>query len=351
MTILFFTRLFYPHIGGVEKHVLEISKILIENGYKIIVFTEQFDSKLKLTDNIGGIEIYRIPVGKNEWFKKFKIWFWLLLHQKLIKKADIVHVHDVFFWYLPFRFLYFLKPVYTTFHGYEGNNLPSKRSIFMHKLAEKFSWGNICVGNYIRKWYGTKPMFVIYGGINLNKTQSSSVKLKIIFIGRLDEDMGISIYLKALEVLKNRKIDFRFEALGDGSLRKSVEQYGKVYGFVKDLNQYIQKADMVFASSYLSILEAMMYKKLVFAVYDNPLKEDYLKMAPFAKWIVIEDSSEKLAGKIEYFIQHREEKEKNVNKVYEWIKTQTWQKTVDTYLALWRLKVPDRRYDNDMGSL
>ena len=29
MNILFMSRLFYPHIGGVEKHVLEVSKLLI----------------------------------------------------------------------------------------------------------------------------------------------------------------------------------------------------------------------------------------------------------------------------------------------------------------------------------
>jgi hypothetical protein len=51
-------------------------------------------------------------------------------NRDLIKEADIIHCHDVFFWYLPFRFLFPQKKVYIPFHGYEGNNPPNKRKIF-----------------------------------------------------------------------------------------------------------------------------------------------------------------------------------------------------------------------------
>ena len=39
--ILFLTRSFYPSIGGVEKHILELSKVLIAKGHKISVITEK----------------------------------------------------------------------------------------------------------------------------------------------------------------------------------------------------------------------------------------------------------------------------------------------------------------------
>ena len=168
MTILFFSRLFYPHIGGVETHVLEVGKRLVKRGHKIIVITEKYQSKgesAKVTGEVDGIEIRRIPVERdsgvvplsgtpqNDGGKKFRIWWWLWQHKDLIKNADIVHCHDVFFWYLPFRFLYFNKPVYTTFHGYETKFPPSKKAIFVRRISEKLSWGNICVGDYIKKWY------------------------------------------------------------------------------------------------------------------------------------------------------------------------------------------------------
>jgi len=71
----------------------------------------------------------------------------------LIQEADIVHCHDVFFWYLPFRFLYPKKKVFTTFHGWEGIFPPKWQAKVIRNISEKLSFGNICVGDFIRKWY------------------------------------------------------------------------------------------------------------------------------------------------------------------------------------------------------
>ena len=357
MRILFFSRLFYPHIGGVETHVLEVGKRLVKKGHKVIVITEKYQSNDESDNTMGeveGMKIRRIDAGGDNYFKKFKIWRELFKLKQIIENADIVHCHDVFFWYLPFRFIYPNKKVYTTFHGYETKFPPSKKAIFIRKISEKLSWGNICVGDYIRKWYGTRPNYITYGGVEISniKYQISNInikKLKILFTGRLEVDTGTLIYLKALDILKNKKVSFEFEACGDGSLRESVEYYGKVHGFAKDLYKYIEKADIVFASSYLSILEAIQRKKLVFSVFDNPLKEDYLRMSSFSKWIIIETSPKDLVDKILYFIKHQDEKDITVNKAYEWSKKQTWEYVTKMYLDLWR--IPFRYSYNNTGSL
>lgn len=362
MTILFLSRLFYPHIGGVETHVLEIGKRLIKRGHRVIVITEEYqskDSSAKTTGEVEGIEIRRIDVGQDNSRKKFRIWRQLFKLKQIIKDADIVHCHDVFFWYLPFRFLYPKKKVFTTFHGYETKFPPSKKAILIRRISEKLSWGNICVGDYIKKWYGTTPTFVTYGGVEIrnpkfeirNKFKTQISKPKIVFIGRLEEDTGILIYLKVIDVLKKRKISFEFEACGDGTLRRIAMKYGKAYGFVKDIGKYIDRSDFVFTSSYLSILKAISRGKIVFSVFQNKLKEDYLKMAPFAKWIVIGNSPEGLVDKILYLLKHQEKKEIITNTAYNWVKTQTWEKVLGIYIELWGLKIPDRQWETDMGSV
>ena len=365
MTIIFFSRLFYPHIGGVETHVLEVAKRLVKKGHRVIVITENYQSNDKsdsITGEVEGIEIRRIDVGQDNYKKKFKIWWRLFSLRQLIKNADIVHCHDVFFWYLPFRFLYPNKKVYTTFHGYETKFPPSKKAILVRKISEKLCWGNICVGDYIRKWYGTNSDYITYGGIDVHLGGAERLMLsspsevpismhnyhatvrgsyakgiKILFIGRLEEDVGIPIYLRAMDVLNKKRVRFTFEACGDGILRRVAMKYGKVFGFVKDMDKYIERSDFVFTSSYLSILEAIYRGKIVFSVFQNKLKEDYLKMSPFAKLIVIENSPEKVAQRIEYFIKQFEIKEKIVNAGYEWVKTQTWDNVVKLYIRLWKL--------------
>src|SRR3989344_6154039 len=102
MKILFLAARFYPEVGGVEKHVLEISKELLNRGHKINIVTELradyqhnkksiYQSRGKsdirsqiskepvksiqtLISEFEGIEILRMNFGKSNWLKKFRIW-------------------------------------------------------------------------------------------------------------------------------------------------------------------------------------------------------------------------------------------------------------------------------------
>lgn len=346
MKILFLTRLFHPHIGGVEKHVREVARELISRGHQVTVLTENHTGNLESRETLPeSTQIYRISTYSSilsipECLKKFKIWGWLWRNRELIEKADIVHAHDVAFWYFPFRFFYPQKPFYITFHGWEGKfPIPFKNKL-IRKISEKLAQGNICVGDFIEKWYGTKPNFVTYGGIKL-KTQSSKLKSTsknaklITFIGRLEEDTGLPIFLEAWGKARNKLRYHRLEFLGDGRLRKQAEKFGKIHGFVKDLRQYILKSHFVFSSSYLTILEALICQRLVFTVYDNPLKEDYLKLAPFSKWIVICDSAEELKDKLLYYIKQPKKATQLIKPGHDWAIKQSWSKMAVLYLKLW----------------
>src|SRR5258708_682700 len=135
MKIVFICRLFYPHIGGVEKHVMEISTRLINKGHEVTVITEAFENA-PLEEKINRIKVYRIATGAEDKFKKFRIWKEMWHLKKIIEEADIVHCHDVFFWYMPFRLLYPRKCVYTTFHGYESYPI-RKSAVAVRKLSEQ----------------------------------------------------------------------------------------------------------------------------------------------------------------------------------------------------------------------
>jgi hypothetical protein len=126
--------------------------------------------------------------------------------------------------------------------------------------------------------------------------------------------------------------------LGDGKYFKQVKDYADCKGFVEDPNTFFKDAKYAFVSRYLSILEAIVNKKLIFAIYDNDVKEDYLKMAPYAKWIMIEKTPIKIAEKLLYYESHQEEAETLIRKAYDWGKLQTWDKMVGNYIKLWGLR-------------
>lgn len=352
MKILFLTRLFYPHIGGVETHVREISRLMAEDGHKITIVAEELPKTYSVSNHsrgesarMVGIEkntkIYRILASEGFW-KKFKIWWWIWLNKKLIKEADIIHCHDVFFWYLPFRFLFPTKKIFTTFHGYETKFPPSKKAVLIRKLSEKLSMGNICVGDFIKKWYGTKPTYVTYGGVEENgkidqNYKASNNTYKIVYIGRFDEDSGIITYLEALKTLSEKNTKIRFEAFGDGPKKQKIRKFGEVHGYVHNLYSYTKNVQIAFCSSYLTILSLLSKKILVVSTYNSPIKKDYLLMSPFSKYIVITPTSEELVKRVELFFRDPNQFTNLIEKGYFWSKSQTWRKVVDLYYKLWKI--------------
>jgi glycosyltransferase involved in cell wall biosynthesis len=221
----------------------------------------------------------------------------------------------------------------------------------MHKLSEKLSNGNICVGDFLKKWYGTKPTFVTYGAIDFQTIKKYTTKNnskenltnKIIFFGRLEKETGIMKYAEALNILKKKNISLELDVYGEGSLKETVKMYKKennlalnLNGFIMNIESVLNNYEYVFCSRYLSILESMAFKKPVFAEYNNAIKKDYLQMAPFAKYISISNNASEIAQTLENYLLERNKL--NVEKAYDWVKTETWDKMANTYLKLWNTK-------------
>lgn len=315
--VLFVSRLFFPSIGGVENHVLNLSKELTKRNYSIQILTTKNSNKLSNSDYINKILIRRIEYPNMKYLGLLYIWGWVLFNFQYFKSFDVIHCHDVIIWLLPLKIFYPKNKIYLTFHGYE--NYPLKLSSkYMHKIAEYLSDGIISVGKYIQKWYKTRTDLITYGAIDptlLNK-KASLIKNKYLFLGALNNINSVTKYLNP--GVKN-KIIF----VGDGENRISCSYYGQVIGFVNNPYKYISKSEIIFTGGYLSILEAIAMDKPVYAIYDNPLKKDYLMMTPFAKYI-------RIGKKFDKYLKYKYPKE-----LKEWIKKQTWEKMAQDYIKLW----------------
>jgi glycosyltransferase involved in cell wall biosynthesis len=251
----------WPHIGGVEKHVKLVADELRQKGNEVKIISEE-----------------NIRYPKIKFIGLLYIWFWLYKNRQLIKEADIVHIHDVFIWYLPFKFIYPNKKVYLTIHGGQGKwPIPFKDRMLV-KLAAKLSNGVVCVGDFIPKYFGVHPNYVIYGGVDSNKIKGLRKEKLIIFLGRLEEDTGVHEFIKKTKNYPNYKIEF----VGDGSLRSFCNEYGIVHGFC-DPTPFLQKASICFAGGYLSALEALEYGCELWTGAGTPIKKDYWKMFSYRK--------------------------------------------------------------------
>lgn len=328
MRILFFTRMYQPNVGGVEKHISEISKRLIKKEHNVTIVTTKYDKSLSSRELIDNVNVIRFSQPKLKYLGLIYTWFWLLFNVNLISNNDIVHCHDVFIWYLPFRILFPNKLVFTTFHGWEGKYPPPVTSIVDKIVSSKLSWKNICVGKFIEKYFAVKADVISHGATYIPNNIQKKVDKSIVYIGRLEKDTGLPILLKVLKKLKDYKVEF----CGDGSLKNECRKYGKVNGFV-DPNPYLSKAEICFPSGYLSILEGMAHKCLIVTAYDNKLKKDYFKLTPFSNWIVSERNPSKIVQSIKRGVDIGK-----IDKAYDWVKKESWDNLTNRYIRLWGLK-------------
>ena len=176
MNILSLTHHKWPRVGGVERHIEAICYKLYALGYKTKIISEE------------DIKPPHIKI-----FGLLYFWYWLFKNRELITRSDLVHIHDVFIWYLPFRFLFPKKKVYITFHGWEGVYPIPLWNILNKKVANCLCNGSIAVGKYIEKYYGIKAKYIIYGGVDIGyRIYDLRKKHKdtLVFLGRKDRDTG-----------------------------------------------------------------------------------------------------------------------------------------------------------------
>jgi len=338
MKVLFITKYYLPHIGGVERHIFEISKQLIKRDINVSIITEKYSSRLSNKTNNNGLEIFRISYPKIKFLGLVIIWLKMFWHIKEFINADVVHIHDVFIWFLPLKLFFPFKPVFITFHGYEDYPLKQKYLI-IRQISQKLCKGSICVGRFIEKWYKIKSNLITYGAVDLrlfNKDRLNNFKYDAIFVGRIDKHTGVDTYIKAAEIL-GKNSNFSLIVIGDGAQKRVNKKNIIFLGPVTNVEYYLAKTRFVFVSRYLSILEAFACKKLVFSVYDNPLKEDYLRMTPFSKWLIICKNSEDLVLKVNYYLSNPLLVDNIINEAFDWVSKNSWSSLVELYLNLWNL--------------
>lgn len=347
MNIVMLVRLYKPHVGGVEKHVEKLIQECIKDGNNVTVFTTRHSDHLPTVEEADRYTIYRIPILTSNEIKRSKmmerigIWFFLLFRLQVFLRADIVHVHDVFFWYWPLRFILFWKKVFITFHGFEAGKLPTQKAKQARQLAEIWTNGNIAIGEWIQKWYGTHADIVLYGAADCTSNErvvslqkSKKDKVQAVFIGRLSEDTGIAQYVDAIVSLSTYELDIYGEGDLENWIRSKKEKHVHLKGEVQDACTVFPQYDLACVSSYLSILEAMQSHTYVVAYAADDLKYDYLICHPAAKHMTIVRSKKELNEFLTSF--KKGTYTESVERAYSWAKKQTWKSVFQQYKKLWK---------------
>jgi glycosyltransferase involved in cell wall biosynthesis len=336
--LLMVTPYFYPRLGGVEKHVLRLGQEMAARGHQVNILTLQHDPSLARQEKVGELSVWRLA--------KREIWRARRLRWQLANEAQLIHVHDAYSllrFYLDYRLLHPRKPFFVTFHGYEGYPIP-KQALRARRLVSKLTRGSIGIGDFIPAWYGTPCDAISYGGVDLPaQVAPLPSEAGALFVGRLEQDTGILTYLDALRRLRDESdLALPLEICGEGSLGAQIESRAREQGLpvrcqgaVADFSVRLNKASMLFASGYLTMLEGMAAGRPVYALYDNPLKRDYLACFPGGALAFYGGAAE-LAAAIAQDYHHSEALAARVAAGLELARRSTWRAVADTYLKLYR---------------
>lgn len=321
MNILMLTWEFPPRIiGGLSRHVSDLSYALSKKGINITVITccsEEGGEK----EIIGNLSIYRVPSKIIE-VSDFISWIYFLNLSMIIKafeiskqtSFDFIHVHDWLSAFVGYVLKYsFKKPLIATIHATEyGRNqgIYTKEQKFIHNVEWWLTyeaWKVIVCSNFMKE--EVKNLFnlpedkisVIPNGINIEnlKTSLNLNEIRknfalphekiILFIGRMYYQKGPEYLLRSAPFILSQFPHAKFIFVGTGdllnSLREEANNLGlqnKVVftGFIDDSlrNALLNLADVcVFPSIYepfgIVALEAMALSKPVVASNLGGLKE------------------------------------------------------------------------------
>lgn len=340
MKIVEITKLYPPHVGGVEVHVSQIATIFSTMGNDVTVLTSQLSADQLLSEDIDEIHIVRRPIRYFE--NKLQTWRWILSQWRIFRNADIVHVHDVAWWLIPVLPI-IRKKLCITFHGWEAVwPIPWQHKLqrFLFALIAKET---IHIGSWIQEFYWDYPSLVMYGGVSLGSEHSimgfpkKNEPLHICFLGRLSEENEIFIYLKLFDLLKEKwHSGIKITWIGDGPLRTMCEEVGDVTGMVDFPEKYVAGNHLVCTASYLSMLLAQALGKVVVSAYDTPLKRRYIETYPLADALIHGGSHHELYHKLFEKMSNKKNWSAMENTAREKAADFTWLEIAKKYADLWQ---------------
>ncbi len=225
---------FYPYIGGVETHVMEVTRRLSNKGFEVEVLTTDPVGNLPKEEVLEKVKIRRFA----SWAPGESYFFSNQLRSYLVHNSrsyEIVHAHS----YHAFPALYAARSksknrfIFTShFHG-GGHTFMRNLLHIPYKYVAKniFEKADYVVSvsshekNLIAKKFkvSAQKIVVIPDGINqaefpLMKKEQSDKKM-ILYVGRLENYKGVDYIVKVLPLVDD---DIQLEIVGKGPHRNSI---------------------------------------------------------------------------------------------------------------------------------
>ncbi len=281
MKIVFTASHFYPSLGGIENHCLQIGTRLVKRGHEVLA-TSTTLSGLRATRNfrkfsINGIKVRRfipfpflIPFfAPGRWSTSFAPGMSFFLMKKIVE-SDLIHAHgygffptDLSAWVCKIR----KKPLVITLHGFHPDYLAFMKNIspieemrlmpYFKAIAQrslKIADAIIVLTphekNILQSYYHipAEKIAIIPNGINLQDFLNAPITKElrkryhlmenvILFVGAIRKEKGLLNLFHAIPSIIKEFPQTSFVLIGkDWGFKKYLQQEGKRLGIENHIN-------------------------------------------------------------------------------------------------------------------
>jgi glycogen(starch) synthase len=235
MRVIYWTELFWPHIGGVEVFSRQLITALQKRGHEITVLTSLSDLGTASEERVDGIQIKRLPfqqvIAKRDLKPVHELTNQVVALFRQIQ-PDLIHINSS----QPSILIYHLShasssiPTLFTIHEppspAEGANSLVGRTMLEAKRVAAVSQASLSQARQLVPAIAPHSS-VIYNGLEMPPApipRFVSDPPSLLCIGRLIKEKGFDLAIQALGEIRKVFPEVRLVIAGDGRERQPLEQ-------------------------------------------------------------------------------------------------------------------------------
>jgi len=266
----------YPPLGGGAGVITQnIAEGLASRGHQISVVTTWFEGEEEdKTQN--NLRIIRLKCKRKKLYQSnpFEMLSWMFAAKKYLRKHLLTEKYDLCFanfsipggevaysmklkfkipyviishghdipWFMPEEMMWYHA---FTYHWIHTICLQSERNYIQSEEMKKN------IDSFLGRSFNSKNK-IIYNGWDSRLFSPDysmrSKKFTILFIGRLVKQKDPLNFLKAIQIIKSKISDFEVHILGDGKLKRQMEQYVQKNKLEKNVvfRSWVSKSEMLY---------------------------------------------------------------------------------------------------------
>jgi glycogen synthase len=243
MKILMLSELFWPYVGGAERLGAALVADLQRHGHELLVITSHDQLKLPDEESYGGIPVHRFSF--RDTLKSGNPAGVLALRKRATRliesfAPDLIHLYQLgisAFFQLDTLCRHPGPLVVSLHNDLYPSQLRDKNSLFL-RLFRAATWITSCSQSALDQTLQLAPELgnkasLIHNGFELPDSDPSPYpgeSMRLLCLGRLVEDKGFDIALRALATINGRFSGVHMTIAGDGPARASLEELADELG-------------------------------------------------------------------------------------------------------------------------